>query len=110
MSRLAGFPAAVSVDDIGRPESIEARPALPRTRVLEVIDRWREWIGILEGMPERDVWLVETPYGIAELHCLRSYARAAAGTTISAPISAPIFGPDEDAPTVCDWLLASWRD
>jgi hypothetical protein len=36
--------------------------------VLHVHSHHREWIGALEGEPERDVWKVETARGILELH------------------------------------------
>ena len=47
---------------------------VPGTRdVVEisgVVDHWREWIGALDGEPERDVWRVETARGTCELHGL----------------------------------------
>lgn len=39
--------------------------------VLHVHSFHREWIGALEGEPERDVWKVETARGILELHRVR---------------------------------------
>ena len=39
--------------------------------VLHVHSFHKEWIGVLEGEPERDVWRVETAKGIVELHRVR---------------------------------------
>jgi hypothetical protein len=39
-------------------------------RITAVLDHWREWIGVLDGEPERDVWHVETARGTCELHGL----------------------------------------
>lgn len=41
------------------------RASLP---IREVVDDWREWFGAIFGEPERDVWIVDTPKGIYELH------------------------------------------
>ena len=72
LSRRLSRPVDVQCDGGGVPLSIRAgRVPLP---VLAVVDDWREWFGVLAGEPERDVWLVDTPKGVYELHCVRSLA------------------------------------
>ena len=68
MSRRLSRPVEVQCDGGGVPLSIQAGGVpLP---VLAVVDDWREWFGVLAGEPERDVWLVDTPKGVYELHCV----------------------------------------
>ena len=62
MSRLVGRAVAVIADHRGAPCRVDGRA------VLHVYSHHREWIGALEGEPERDVWRVETADGIAEMH------------------------------------------
>ena len=72
MSRLDGRWARVECDGRGQP----ARFVLAGTKevlpILGVRRHWREWLGALDGEPERDIWQVETPPGVCELHCLRA--------------------------------------
>lgn len=69
MSRRLSRPVDVQCDSAGTPVSIIAdRSPLP---VCTIIDDWREWFGAVFGEPERDVWVVETPAGVYELHCVR---------------------------------------
>lgn len=75
MSRVVGQPIAVVTNPQGAPCWVSG------WEVLHVHSYHREWIGALEGEPERDVWKVETARGILELHYLRD-----------------------------TWLLAKWED
>lgn len=93
MSRRARRPVTVTCDPDGAPIALFLpgdREALP---VLGLVAYWREWIGVLEGEPERDVWRVETPRGVCELHCLRR---------------PPSEGEEEGAPG--EWILDRWED
>ena len=66
MSRCLSRSVDVRCNAKGVPVSILAgRAYLP---VCEVVDEWREWFGSVFGEPERDVWIVDTPKGIYELH------------------------------------------
>jgi hypothetical protein len=96
MSRLCHTVIDVVTDTEGKPVSL----LLPedgcprRVRVLGHLDYWREWIGILDGEPQRDVWLLETSDGICELHFL-CYCR------------------ESDTPVKTgngEWILARWVD
>ncbi len=71
MSRLVQQPVEVETTgcDGGPPVAFRLRDGRCFT-VASVLDSWREWFGVLEGEPERDVWQVETPAGFAELHCV----------------------------------------
>lgn len=77
-------PVSVTTDGVGRPTRVE-----PNQPITAVLSHHREWIGILDGEPERDIWIVETPQGIAELHCLRATG-------------------EDDKPG--DWILHRWLD
>ena len=80
MSRRVNTPATVQTDpDTGVPVRVDGAP------VLAVLDHWREWIGILQSEPERDVWRVELARGICELHKLHLVHSSC-------------------------WLLAGWED
>ena len=74
MSRLAsgyeGIPVRVETDaTTGAPHRIEFDRE--RTFVQEVVGFFREWIGVLEGEPQRDVWHVKDASGrLCELHHL----------------------------------------
>jgi hypothetical protein len=85
VSRRDGRPVAVVVDPAGRPLCVSGSP------VHTICGFWREWIGALEGEPERDIWRVVTDRGIVELHRLH----------------APV---DTEASTGGHWLLATWED
>ena len=77
MSRIVSRPVSVETDPAtGEPLRVDG------VAVRRVLDHWREWIGILQGEPERDLWRLETPHGICEVHCV--------------------------APS--HWLLARWED
>ena len=62
MSRIVGQPLAVVTNPVGEPCWVSG------WEVLHVHSHHREWIGALEGEPERDVWRVETARGILEIH------------------------------------------
>jgi hypothetical protein len=83
--RTDGIPVHVTTDSQNRPVTVQGVPVLQR------LTTFREWIGILDGEPQRDVWRVETARGICELHYL-SYPD---GNTDTAPGS---------------WLLVGWED
>jgi hypothetical protein len=61
---FAGRPVAVETDEQNRPLVVAGSPVLRRHA------RGREWVGVLGGEPQRDVWLVETERGLFELHYL----------------------------------------
>jgi hypothetical protein len=90
MSRRVSQPVDVHCNKVGEPFSVslygQGRP-LP---VIAVRSHWREWVGVLDGEPERDVWQVELPTGFCELHCLRF--------------------PLTTEPTCGDWILYRWED
>lgn len=93
MSRRDGRRVVVTCDGEGRPAAFVlpgSRRSLP---ILGPTGHWREWIGILEGEPERDVWRVETPLGVCELHCLKHATED-----------------DEDHGGAGEWLLFGWED
>ena len=92
MSRRAGYSVLVAEGDDGTPAAIFQadgekvslhpptlsrgfRPTSHPQPILSILAHHREWIGVLDGEPERDVWLVETPDGICELHRSRPRAR-----------------------------------
>jgi hypothetical protein len=59
--------------------------------VRQVVEHWREWIGIHDGEPQRDIWVVDIGCGIAEVHCLS--------------------WPDGDVENgEGHWVLHAWRD
>ena len=99
MSRLDGRPAQVACDAAGRPAAFtlagEKRPVM----VAMVLDHFREWIGVLDGEPERDVWQVETAHcGVCELHHLRP------------PTEDATEDAEESDANAGDWLLFRWED
>ncbi len=71
MSRLDGRYADVQEDDAGGLSGFTARGNRGIIPVTGKIEHFREWVGALEGAPERDIWRVETPRGTCELHHLR---------------------------------------
>lgn len=85
MSRRIDRPARVATDRFGVPTEVDGEPVRRRH------DHWREWIGIHDGDPQRDVWLVETDRGICELHYLCH------------PDGDDDLGPGR-------WLVHAWRD
>lgn len=136
MSRRAGHSVVVEVDEEGKPDRLHlaggerdpphrpASSAAPVVPVLRILTYHREWIGVLDSEPERDVWLVETTDGICELHRLRDPARAAAegmshpNEAASSserqkekPTTATSVSSESPPPPVPDrWLLARWED
>lgn len=103
MSRLVGRPVAVDSAPGGAPASLRLWDGrdLP---VVAVLDRWREWFGVLEGEPERDVWRVDTPAGACELHQIRT----AAGVGEAEVSGGPPAGSSGEACGV--WVLHAWLD
>ena len=65
MSRLVEMPVAVVTNPEQEPCVVNG------SQIVQVLSHHREWIGVLEGEPERDVWKVETIRGVLELHYLR---------------------------------------
>ncbi len=90
MSRLDGRWAQVECDERGQPLGITLAGTTAPLPVLGIRRHWREWLGALDGEPERDIWQVETPPGVCELHCLRE--------------------PNEDEDSRGQWLLFRWED
>ena len=93
MSRLDGRWANVDCDGRGQPARFVLAGTKATVPVLGVRRHWREWLGALDGEPERDIWQVETPPGVCELHCLRE----------------PSEDEEENA---CNgrWLVFRWED
>lgn len=89
MSRRVDRPVRVRADAAGMPLEVEGVP------VRRCHDHWREWIGVHDGEPERDIWLAELGSGVCELHRLRWLS-------------------SDDDPERDDgegrWLLHAWRD
>jgi hypothetical protein len=95
VSRLDGRPAAVTCDAGGQPQAFTLPGENRPVPVVTVLDHFREWIGALEGEPQRDVWQVETARGgVCELHYL----------------SHPTEDGDEPAGDAGGWLLYRWED
>ena len=92
MSRLVGRPAHVTCNEEGAPISFRIGGERLTVPVRERVAHWREWIGVLDGEPERDIWRVDTPRGVCELHRLRHPRE------------------DEDEAKGGRWLLFSWED
>ena len=95
MSRLDGRWASVTCDEQGGPQAIRLRGEQGPLPVRAVLRHWREWIGALDGEPERDIWHVDTPLGGCELHHLRRPCEGGAGD-------------DETGPGA--WVLFRWDD
>ncbi len=71
MSRLDGRYADVETDEQARPSGFMIWGDRTPIAVTGWAKHWREWIGVLNGNAERDIWHVETPLGTCELHHLR---------------------------------------
>jgi len=97
MSRLDGRYADVQTDALGRPTHFIASGTHQEVTVHGWASHHREWIGVLDGEAQRDVWLVSTNRGVCELHCL----------------SRPKFNDDEcnnDDEGDCEWVLFRRED
>ena len=70
MSRLDGRYAEVYTDSLGRPIQFVASGSRQEVTVHGWASHHREWIGVLDGEAQRDVWLVATNRGVCELHRL----------------------------------------
>ncbi len=95
MTRLVHQPVTVETDsETGAPACVDGVP------VRQVLDHFREWIGILQGEPERDIWRVELPRGICEVHLIRH------GGAVQE------IQPDHRKCEALseNWLLARWED
>ena len=90
MSRRDGRRVVVTCDAGGVPQSLALPGAYHALPVLARMEHWREWLGALDGEPERDVWRVETQQGVCELHRLRP--------------------PSEEETGEGEWLLHAWED
>lgn len=95
MSRLDGRPVQVETDEEGKPLAITFPGATSPERVLLPLAFWREWIGVLDGEPERDIWRVVVKRGVCEIHCLRFPSSVFDGRT---PMDKEM------------WLLHAWED
>jgi len=71
MSRLDGRYADVRRDNADGLSDFTPRGEKNSIPITGKIEHFREWIGVLDGEPERDIWRVETPRGTCELHHLR---------------------------------------
>ena len=93
MSRHASKTATVIVVNGVPAEVAVGQLRLP---IIAVVDAWREWFDVLDGEPERDVWILETDSGICEVHGLRA---------------AVADQPQEETERSCNqWLLCRWED
>ena len=91
MSRLDGRWAHVECDGQGHPARFMLAGTKAAVSILGIRGHWREWLGALDGEPERDIWQVETPPGVCELHCLREPG-------------------EEEEGAGGQWLLFRWED
>lgn len=92
MSRYADKTATVITGSDGEPTEV----SFGRTRlvVTGIMDAWREWYDVLDGGPERDIWILETSGGVCEVHGLRA-----------------ALADQSQAEPPCDqWLLCRWED
>ncbi len=71
VSRLDVRPILVDCDEAGCPIAFRGLGAAHPLPIRTVVDHRREWLGALDGEPECDVWVVETPAGVVELRRLR---------------------------------------
>lgn len=98
MSRIVQIPIGVECDADGQPVSLVIEHKLPLYPVLHHLAHWREWIGVLDGEPQRDVWKIEIERGVCEIHYL----------------SFPKDGESESDPAlgerISEWVLARWED
>jgi len=96
VSRLDGRAAEVACNVTGQPQAFTLAGEKRPVPVAAVLEHWREWIGALNGEPQRDVWQVETAHcGVCELHHLRH----------------PSHHSDEDnGDQTGAWLLYRWED
>lgn len=94
LSRHANRSAAVTFGTDGIPAAI----SFGRTQltVTGVLDTWREWYDVLDGGPERDIWILETGNGICEVHGLRAAITDQAQGDSERPYD--------------QWLLCRWED
>ena len=98
MSRRLGRSVEVRCDGCGVPTDILTGRAC--LTVCGVVDGWREWFGAAFGEPERDVWIVDTPQGVYELHCVyESHCVRVPGVSIADPAVSASDAPDEPCPT-----------
>ncbi len=51
--------------ETGEPQQVDGQ------QVREILDHCREWIGIIQVYPETDIWRVEIPRGICDLHFVK---------------------------------------
>lgn len=70
MSRLDGRYADVRTDAQDRPIQFVASGSSQVVAVHGWAFHHREWIGVLDGEAQRDVWIVATNRGVCELHRL----------------------------------------
>lgn len=73
MSRLVNLPVEVETDENSRPVSVLLPGHREPLMVADLGSYWVEWIGILQGEPEREIFQAKVGSGICELHCLRKH-------------------------------------
>jgi hypothetical protein len=103
MSRLDGRYAQVETDADGQPLAFTVHGTRDGIAVTGVADYWREWIGVLEGEPERDIWRLETSQGACELHHMRTPQENSGGDNESHESVTKEQGVDA-------WVLFRWED
>lgn len=91
MSRLDGRYTQVTLNSMAAPAGFTISGERSPIAVTGVVEHFREWIGVLDGELERDVWRVDTPHGTCELHHLKH------------PCA-------EDAEPQGEWILFRWED
>jgi hypothetical protein len=94
VSRLLDRPVSVACRADGSPAAFVWEGS--RLVVRDIANHFREWVGALEGAPERDIWRVETAWGICELHHLHPPADEDKEETGEATAGA--------------WILHRWED
>ena len=113
MSRRVCLPVRVACTPEDEPVAIGFEGDLPAGRgkpylvpIRARISHWREWVGVLDGEPERDVWQVETALGVCELHCLRYHPCGQGDQTRTAGA----LESEREAEREGEWLLFRWED
>lgn len=93
MSRRVNQPVAVDAADDGAPVAFCWHDRWHSVR--QVLKHTREWIGVLDGEPQRDIFVIRSERGVCELH-FSSFPSDDAG--------------DDTVDGSGTWLLAAWCD
>jgi hypothetical protein len=94
VSRRLDRPVSVACRADGSPTSFVWEG--DRLAIRGALNHFREWVGALDGAPERDIWRVETARGVCELHHMHPPADAEEAIVTAA--------------TAGDWVLHRWED